>query len=133
MNHSKKKSRRKCILLEILIRKFQPSQDILFSTSRNSENHSTQRQGDYSPVHADLARTTKSTILDFVFLAMGHRSALTYTGLRTLFHRTVDTFRLHRHFLPLSLSLFLIARSLATSSGPLTTYHLHFLFFIFRF
>lgn len=63
---------------------------------------------------------TKSTTLDFVFLAMGHRSALTYAGLRTLFHRTVDTFRLHRHFLPLSFSLFLIARFLATSSGPLT-------------
>lgn len=100
-------------LLEIFVRKFQ---DILFSTSRNSEDHSTWKQDDYSPVHADLLRRA----LDFVFLAMGHRSALTYAGLRTLFHRTVDTFRLHRHFLPLSFSLFLIARFLATSSGPLT-------------
>lgn len=69
-----------------------------------------------------FAKTTKNTTLDFVFLAVGHRSALTYAGLRTLFHRTVDTFRLHPHFLPLSLPLFLIARFLATSSGIIFIY-----------
>lgn len=44
---------KKMHLLEIFVRKFQ---DILFSTSRNSEDHSTWKQDDYSPVHADLLR-----------------------------------------------------------------------------
>ena len=57
------------------------------------------------------ARTMKSSTLGLVFLAVGHRSALTYAGLRTLFHRSADT---PRGWPPFSSSAF---ASFSSSSG----------------